>query len=199
MASIQRFGLANVRPNWLTAGMLRLFALSVFIVAIGMIRERLSPHEAWIVIAVAGCAAVAAGLWSLLATRRLLARLPFLEERSQRVSEAVLLLLRRLGLPMLGLVFFLCWTFVYLTLWAIHPHEAFRGLDPHPRFADFFYYAVSTAFTSPPEGIGAGTRGVKSATMIELLTAIALLSAYVSSFVDWRGTPHDRQDQSEAG
>jgi len=84
---------------------------------------------------------------------------PFLERSSRRATEAVVLLLRKLGLPMLGLAFFLFWTFVYLMLWAIHPDEAFKGLDPHPRFADFFYYAVSTAFTSPPEGIGAGSRG----------------------------------------
>ncbi len=35
---------------------------------------------------------------------------------------------------------------------------------------------------------------VKSATMIELLTAVALLSVYVSSFVDWRPP----RDSSEA-
>jgi hypothetical protein len=188
-----RLGIRAVRPNWVTAGMLRLLALSVFIVLIGMISDRLSRHEAWIVVIAAAAVTVAAGLWFALATRRLLARLPFLERGSQRATETVLLLLRKLGLPMLGLAFFLCWTFVYLTLWAIHPHEAFKGLDPHPRFADFFYYAVSTAFTSPPEGIGAGSRGVKSATMIELLTAVALLSVYVSSFVDWR-PPRDSSE-----
>jgi hypothetical protein len=45
---------------------------------------------------------------------------------------------------------------------------------------------VSTAFTSPPEGIVAGSRGVRSATMIELFTALALISVYLSSFVDWQ-------------
>jgi hypothetical protein len=191
---VDRLGIGAVRPNWVTAGMLRLLALSVFIVLIGMISDRLSRHEAWIVLIVAAAVTVGAGLWFALVTRRLVARLPFLERSSRRATEAVLLLLRRLGLPMLGLAFFLFWTFVYLTLWAIHPDEAFKGLDPHPRFADFFYYAVSTAFTSPPEGIGAGSRGVKSATMIELLTAVALLSVYVSSFVDWRPP----RDSSEA-
>jgi hypothetical protein len=183
---VERLGLRAVRPNWVTAGMLRLLALSVFIVLIGMISDRLSRHEAWIVLIAAAAVAVGVALWFVLATRRLLARLPFLERSSRRATDTVLLLLRKLGLPMLGLAFFLLWTFVYLTLWAIHPQEAFKGLDAHPRFADFFYYAVSTAFTSPPEGIGAGSRGVKSATMIELLTAVALLSVYVSSFVDWR-------------
>lgn len=190
---LDRLGIRAVRPNWVTAGMLRLLALSVFIVLIGMISDRLSRHEAWIVLSFAAGVTVGAGLWFALATRRLLARLPFLDRSSRRMTDTVLLLLRKLGLPMLGLAFFLFWTFVYLTLWAIHPEEAFKGLDAHPRFADFFYYAVSTAFTSPPEGIGAGSRGVKSATMIELLTAVALLSVYVSSFVDWRA-PRDSSE-----
>jgi hypothetical protein len=174
--------------------MLRLGALSAFIVLIGMISDRLSRHEAWILVIAATGVAAGAGLWFVIATRRVLARLPFLEKSSRQATDAVLVLLRELGLPILGLAFFLFWTFVYLTLWAIHPDEAFRGLDVHPRFADFFYYAVSTAFTSPPEGIGAGSRGAKSATMIELLTAVALLSVYVSSFVDWRRPPRDASE-----
>ena len=53
------------------------------------------------------------------------------------------------------------------------------------RFADFFYYAVTTAFAAPPGDLLAHSRGVRSATMIEMLTALALLAAYLSSFVDW--------------
>jgi hypothetical protein len=71
---------------------------------------------------------------------------------------------------------------VYVALWAIHPHEAFRGLGPDPRFADFFYYAVSTAFVSPPGDIVAHSRGARSATMIEMLTGFALLATYLASF-----------------
>jgi hypothetical protein len=48
---------------------------------------------------------------------------------------------------------------------------------------------VSTAFTSPPEGIAAGSRGVRSATMIELFTALALIGVYLSSIADWRRAP----------
>ena len=44
------------------------------------------------------------------------------------------------------------------------------------------------SFTSPPEGIVAGSRGVRSATMIELFTALALISVYLSSFVDGQRT-----------
>ena len=71
-------------------------------------------------------------------------------------------------------------------MWAFSPSEAFGGVAEHPRLADFFYYSVSTAFTSPPEGIVAGSRGVRSATMIELLTALALIGVYLSSIADWR-------------
>jgi hypothetical protein len=81
--------------------------------------------------------------------------------------------------------------------WAVHPEEAFNGLGPgEPRFADFFYYAVSTAFTSPPEGIAAGSRGARAATLIELLTAVALLTTYVSSFVDWRPGAREADDEA---
>jgi hypothetical protein len=173
------------RPDWLTAGLVRLVVLSGFIVGIGMLSPRLDRDEAWLVVAVGAAATVGGAVAFLVATQRLLARLPFFED-SARVTDTVLFELRRIGLPLLGLGFFLFWTFVYVALWAFHPDEAFKGLAAEPRFADFFYYAVSTAFTSPPEGIAAGSRGARSATMIELFTAIALLGAYVSSFVDWQ-------------
>ena len=176
----------------MTAGLLRLLVLSAFIVAVGMLSPRLDRDRAWLVVAVGASAAAAGAIAFFVATRRLAARLPFLEG-SARVADAVGLELRRIGLPLLGLGFFLFWTFVYVGVWAVHPDEAFRGLAEEPRFADFFYYAVSTAFTSPPEGIAAGSRGARSATMIELFTAVALLGAYVSGFVDW----HRRDDRRE--
>ena len=160
--------------------MLRLATLSLFVVLVGMVRPRLTPESAWILVAIGAGSAVLGGAFFLVATRRLAARLPLHE-----ATEAFLLLLRRTGLPLLGLAFFLFWTLVYVALWAVHPSEAFRGLPPDPRFADFFYYAVSTAFISPPGDVLAHSRGARSATMIEMLTAFALLTAYLSSFVDW--------------
>jgi hypothetical protein len=60
---------------------------------------------------------------------------------------------------------------------------------------------VSTALISPPGDIVASSRGVRSATMIEMLTGFALLATYLSSFVDWRrdvGPPLDeRRDETE--
>jgi hypothetical protein len=181
--------LAEARPGWLTAGIVRLGILCGFIVAVEMLRPRLTPHRAG-VIAIAGAVAVVVGVvlfWA--ATRRLAERLPFLSG-SQQLADAAVLQLRRIGLPLLGLLFFLFWTFVYLALWAVHPGQAFRGLGAAPRFADFFYYAVSTALISPPGDILAHSRGARAATMIEMLTGFGVLTAYLSSFIDWgRGGP----------
>jgi hypothetical protein len=174
------------RPTWLTAGMLRLAALSVFVVLVGMVRSRMSPNGGWIVVAGGSAFALAGAILFATTTRRLSERLRF-----GHVTEAFLMLLRRTGLPLLGLAFFLAWTLVYIALWAVHPSQAFTGLAKQPRFADFFYYAVSTAFISPPGDVLAHSRGARSATMIEMLTAFALLTAYLSSFVDWYG----RRDQ----
>jgi hypothetical protein len=175
----QRIALAQ--PQWLGQGALRLALLCVFIVAVGMVRVRLSPHGAALVVGVGGAVVVAAVVLFAVGTRRILDRLHLLD-RPQRVADGILLEVRRVGLPLLGLGFFLAWTLVYVALWAIHPHEAFRGLGPDPRFADFFYYAVSTAFVSPPGDIVAHSRGARSATMIEMLTGFALLATYLASF-----------------
>jgi hypothetical protein len=173
------------RPGWLTAGALRLAVLSLFVVGVGMVRPRLTDRSAGILLLVAVALVVAGALLFLGSTRRLAERL-----RLHGVAEPVLAQVRRTGLPLLGLAFFLFWAMVYVGLWWFHPHSSFAGLDPHPRFADFFYYAVSTAFISPPGDILAHSRGARSATMIEMLTAFALLTTYLSSFVDWgRGAP----------
>jgi hypothetical protein len=177
-----QLALDRVRPTWLTGGMIRLAILSAFVVLVGMIRSRMTPHDAWIVFGVGAGLAAAGGILFAVGSRRLTERL----ELSHRVF-GVLALFRRMGLPLLGLAFFLVWTIVYVGLWAFDPSHAFDGLERLPRFADFFYYAVSTAFISPPGDIFAKSRGARSATMIEMLTAFALLTAYLSSFVDWYG------------
>jgi hypothetical protein len=172
---------APVRPSWLTAGMLRLAALSAFVVGVGMVRGHLTTTVAWVIVGV-GAALSVVGLAALLGFTRYLERrlaIPW-------AAQAFVLALRRTGLPLVGLVFFLAWTLVYIALWAIHPARAFTGLPHEPRFADFFYYAVCTALISPPGDILAGSRGARSATMIEMLSSFALLTAYLASFVDWQ-------------
>ena len=185
---VQRLGVAAPRPGWLTAGALRLGLLSLFVVLVAMIRPRLTHWSAgWLLLGGVLAVLVGASLF-LGVTRRIAIRLPF-AARSERVTDAVGIVLRRTGLPLLGLAFFLCWTFVYIGIWWVHPHSAFEGLEPHPRFADFFYTAVSTAFISPPGDILAHSRGARAATMIEMLTSFALVTAYASSFLDFRNAP----------
>ncbi len=180
--------IGEVRPDWLTAGAIRLALLCLAIVAIELLPVRLTPHSAGWVAALGALAMVVGAALFFGAARRLADRLPFLSE-SQQLADAALLQLRRIGLPLLGLLFFLAWTLVYLGVWAVHPAEAFRGLGPRPRFADFFYYSVSTALISPPGDILAHSRGARGATMIEMLTGFGVLTAYLSSFVDWGRRP----------
>jgi hypothetical protein len=177
-----QLALDRARPTWVTGGMTRLAILSVFVVLVGMIRARMTPNEAWVIFGIGVGLLAGLGVIFSFRSRRLTERL----ELSHRAA-GVLLLVRRLGLPLLGLAFFLAWTIIYIGVWAFDPVHSFNGLATLPRFADFFYYAVSTAFISPPGDIFATSRGARSATMIEMLTAFALLTAYLSSFVDWYG------------
>ena len=187
--------LERARPTWLTAGMIRLALLSAFVVLVGMVPSRMTPDRGWVIFGVGTAIALTGAILFAVGTQRLSARLAL----GYR-TEAFLLLLRRTGLPILGLAFFLAWTLVYIALWAVHPAEAFTGVAKQPRFADFFYYAVSTAFISPPGDVLAHSRGARSATMIEMLTAFALLTAYLSSFVDWYGRRDvDLEVRSEPG
>jgi hypothetical protein len=156
----------------LPGGVLRLGLLCLFIVLVGMIRPRISQEAAvWLLIG-AGLLTLAGAAAVYVATRQVASHLPLMAG-SFRVVDAILVLVRRTGLPLLALAFFLFWTFVYLGIWRFQSEQAFVGLgdSDDPRFADFFYYAVMTAFTSPPEGIAPLSRGARSATMIEVVTA----------------------------
>ncbi len=164
----------------------RLIILCGFIVAVAMLSPRLSPQAAGMV-ALVGAAAVLAGAIVFVVLARGVHHLGAAHPGLQ-IAQAVLVTLRKLGLPILALAFFLLWTFVYLAVWWYHPGDAFTGLvhqGQDPRFADFFYYAVMTAFISPPNDIIAASRGARSATLIEMLTGLSLLATYVSSLVDW--------------
>lgn len=180
------------RPRWLTRGLTNLGLLCALIVLLGMLSPRLSRTGALITFLIGLALFALAAAFFVGATRRLAARFELVRD-AHAAADAVLINLRRIGLPLIGLSFFVAWTIVYIGLWWSHPQAAFTGLGPNPRFADFFYYAVSTAFVSPPGDIIAHSRGVRSATMIEMLTGFALLATYVSSFIDWQrqGTAND--------
>jgi hypothetical protein len=178
---------AGKRPPWLTRGGLNLAILCTLIVLVGMLSPRLTRSEAGVTFFVGLGITALAVAYVVGATRRVAARFAVLSA-AHAATDAVLVTVRRIGLPLLGLCFFLIWTLVYIGVWWSHPHSAFAGLGTAPRFADFFYYAVSTALISPPGDIIAHSRGARSATMIEMLTGFGLLATYLSSFVDWPGT-----------
>src|SRR5438874_2102366 len=81
------------RPDWLTAGLLRLGLLSAFIVAVGMIPFHLTRTSAVVLVCVAVGVAIAAVAWFAGAVSRVTRALPFLE-RGQRQTEAILAQLR---------------------------------------------------------------------------------------------------------
>src|SRR5262245_59107874 len=116
-----------------------------------MIRPRISQEASlWLLVA-AGVITAGAAAAFYAVTRRIAAHLPLMAG-SFRLVDAVLELIRRTGLPLLALAFFVFWTFVYLGIWRFQSEQAFVGLGDSgdPRFSDFFYYAVMTAVTSPP-------------------------------------------------
>jgi hypothetical protein len=179
-ASVERL------PGKLRGGVVRLLAACLAIWALGMLSPEIDQDRA-VVVLVVGWTVIISGLIIFAAgTQRVLARLdiPLLGPGVARVA-ALLLALRRVGLVLLALAFFLFWTLIYIGVWRWHPATAFHGLPPTPTFSDFFYYAVSTAFISPPGDIVAASKGARTATMIELLTGTAALAAYLGSFIDF--------------
>ena len=173
-------------PGHVRGGAVRLAGACLAIWALGMLSPQIDRGTADVVLIV-GWGVILAGLLVLaLGTQRVLQRLdvPLLGHGVARVATLVLAL-RRVGLVLLALGFFLFWTLIYIGVWRWHPNGAFHGLPRTPTFSDFFYYAVSTGFISPPGDIIAASKGARTATMIELLTGTAALAAYLGSFLDF--------------
>lgn len=165
------------RPAGLSQGAIRLAILCAFVVLVEMTSPRITPDDAGLVVLV-GVLAMVAGAIAFYTYGQALA------DRAGNTLGPTLGVLRHTGLPLLGLVFFLAWTILYIGLWWVRPDGAFTGLAAAPRFADFFYYAVSTGMISPPGDIFATSRGARAATLIEMISAFALVTAYLSSFSD---------------
>jgi hypothetical protein len=173
-------------PGHLRAGGVRLLVACLAFWGLGMFSPGIDRGTADVIL-IAGWGLILIGLFVLgMGTQRVLASLdvPLLGAGVARAA-ALLLALRRIGLVLLALAFFLFWTLIYIGVWRWHPDGAFRGLPHTPTFSDFFYYAVSTGFISPPGDIIAASKGARTATMIELLTGTAALAAYLGSFLDF--------------
>jgi len=174
-------------PEVVRGAGLRLISVCLAVWAVGMLSPRVTPHQAGVIVLLGALAVISVIVLLGAGTRRILGRLQIgIVDRGVAAAEALLLLVRKIGLLVLSLGFFLFWTLVYLGVWWWHPASAFTGLDPHPYFSEFFYYAVSTAFISPPGDILAHSRGARTATMVEIVTGAALISVYLASFVDLR-------------
>ncbi len=165
------------RPARLSQGAIRLAILCAFVALVEMASPRISPDDAGIVVLV-GVLLMVGGAVAFYAYGQTLTL------RAGDTLGPTLGALRHTGLPLLGLVFFLAWTILYIGVWWVRPDGAFTGLSAEPRFADFFYYAVSTGMISPPGDIFATSRGARAATLIEMISALALVTAYLSSFSD---------------
>lgn len=170
-------------PSKLRKAVIDFALLCAGIVAITMLPIRIRDGDGWwlALFAFGGVAGVVA---FLAVAQRLAHRSAF--SFGQAAARMLRAGVRRLGLPLVGLVFFVVWTAIYITVWLVHPEEAFVGLGAAPRIADFFYYAVSAALLATPQDIVATSRGARAATLIEMLTGFAVLATYLSSFVSWK-------------
>jgi hypothetical protein len=173
-------------PGSVRAAGVRLLVACLAIWALGMFSPEIDRGAADVVLIVGWGVILAALLVLGVGTQRVLHRLdiPLLGAGVARAA-ALVLALRRVGLVLLALAFFLFWTLIYIGVWRSHPSAAFHGLPRTPTFSDFFYYAVSTGFVSPPGDIIAASKGARTATMIELLTGTAALAAYLGSFLEF--------------
>ena len=173
-------------PGKVRGGAIRLLIACLAIWALGMLSPEITENRA-IVVLIFGWGAILAGVLVIVfGTHRIVDRLdvPLLGAGVARVA-ALILALRKIGLVLLAVGFFLFWTLIYIGVWRSQPAGAFKGLPETPRFSDFFYYSVSTGFVSPPGDITASSKGARTATMIELLTGTAALAAYLGSFLDF--------------
>ena len=157
----------------------KLGLLCLFIAVAGALPFRVTPGRAPLATIVAASLLVVVGLLVFSGAWAHARRVPLVDE-THVAATRFLELVRLAGLPLLAGVFFLLWTFVYLELWRIDS-AAFDGLAAHPRYADFVYYSVSTAFIAPPADIVAHGQAVRVATMLEMVTGFAVLAAYLTT------------------
>ena len=163
---------------------LRLLAACGCLWVLGMLPLRLTDARADLIIVVGWLIVIALAASVGFGAHRVFARLDMLALGSTVArATAISYALRRVGFVLLAMGFFLFWTLIYIGVWRWWERGSFTGLSDRPYFSDFFYYAVSTGFVSPPGDIVAASRGARTATMTELLTGTAALAVYLGSFL----------------
>jgi hypothetical protein len=189
-------------------GQLRRVLILLFLIsALCLLPLRLSPHSARVVTALVLAVFALTLLTTAAGFRRLLARfaegdrlrlgghevaVPSLD-REVRAFEGIMALMRRTGLALPALLFFCLWAVVYLFIWAHEPAAcpadpahpctgAFLGAGKHPTFGDFLYYSVNMAFANPAPDFIAHTRAGHTASTIEVLSGVGLVTLYAGAF-----------------
>ena len=108
-------------PGKLRGGALRLLGACIAIWILGMFSPEITPHTASIILIVGWSFIAAIVLVIALGTHRVVERLdlPLLGSGVVRVT-ALLLALRKVGIVLLALAFFLFWTLIYIGVWRSH-------------------------------------------------------------------------------
>jgi hypothetical protein len=197
------------------------FALMASILAaLILLPWRPSPQTAtWVSVVLIGLG-LAIAIGALTALRRVLARLVALDGdtisllggrielavpivgTNVRAVEGSLQLVRRAGVALPALVFFIFWALVYMLIWSRSPAAcaadpavacggAFWGAGADPSFGDFVYLSVNMAFANPVPDLMARSQVAKAAATLEVLTGIGLATLYASSFFGLRGEAPD--------
>ena len=173
-------------PGKARGGALRLLAACVAIWVLGMFSPEITPNTATIVLIIGWSIIGLIVLVLAIGTRRVVAAARRAAARRRRgarhraragAAQGGHRAARARVLPLLD-------ADLHRRL-ALASRRRLQGLPPTPTFSDFFYYAVSTGFISPPGDITALSKGARTATMIELLTGTAALAAYIGSFIDF--------------
>ena len=196
-------------PRRFDAHLRRFVLLVVVLAALCLAPLYLSPHAARIAAAVLVGVVLLTALIAATAFRRLLDRfvrgdtlvmfsgrvqltVPTLG-RQVRAVEGMAAILRRTGLALPALLFFCGWALIYTLIWAHSPEAcsldlskpcsgAFQGAGHNPTFGDFLYFATNMAFANPAPDFIAHSRLAHTATTIEVLTGIGLVTLYAGSF-----------------
>jgi hypothetical protein len=186
----------------------RFVLLLAVLTALLLLPLHLSPHAARVVAAVLVGVALAVVILAATGFRRLLER--FVEGdtialsprvhvtvptlgRQVRAVEGLAAILRRTGLALPALLFFVAWALIYMLIWAHSPEAcsldlsrpcagAFQGAGHNPTFGDFLYFSTNMAFANPAPDFVAHSRLAHTAATIEVLTGIGLVTLYAGSF-----------------